>query len=256
MKSRATSHHRLWDRKYYMSLNATNVLKNMNGYILFIFFILFTAPLGADDVISSNADDERRRSGKGPVAVKLLCQGEPSATQSNSSGLDAKSTSAYVPDSQLQDVFRDFQPGLVQLVKVPGQHAGINSFKAMNEIQSSNNRWIGTAISETGPPSFPDNPMSYLAGHDYNSRLPQVEKIETPVIVSENIVHRIHRKTASVRTPTGPPDTSGFNFTSRDHQTGTSSSPFFATPDFSPVTRTYSRSMQAMLRRDRLRMKS
>lgn len=238
-----------------MGLNTTNVLKNLNGSILFFFFILFTAPLGADDVISGNVDDERRRSGKGPVVVKLLSHdGEPSTVQSVSANKDSKSTGTYLPDSQIQNAFWGLRPGNDQLVKELDQRVKISSFKTVNETQSSKNQWIGTVISETGPPSFPDNSTSYLAGHDNYGRLPQVTRIETPVIVSENIVHRIHRKTASVRTPTGPPDTPVINFTSRKHQSGKSPSPSFATPDFYPFTRIYSRSMQAILRGDRLRL--
>ena len=237
-----------------MSLNTTNLLKNLNGSILFFFFILFTAPLGADDIISGNTDDERRRSGKGVVVVKLLSHSEPSRAQSNSANQDREITSANSPENQTQNAAWGLQPGIDQHIKELDQRAEIKSFKTVNETEPSEIQWIGTVISETGPPSFPDNSTSYLAGHDNYGRLPQVTRIETPVIVSENIVHRIHRKTASVRTPTGPPDTPVINFTSRKHQSGKSPSPSFATPDFYPFTRIYSRSMQAILRGDRLRL--
>ena len=256
-----------------MSLNTTNVLKNLNGFILFLFFIIFTAPLGADDVISSNSDDERRRSSKSPVAVKIISYGEMSATQLDlgagitpfSPVVHTRSTAYFAeqlgetvladkPDFQYQYAFWHLQPGYDQTGKQLDQRVGGKSFKTVSEFQSSGKQWIGTVISETGPPSFPDNSMSYHAGYDNNGRLPQVTRIETPAIISENIVHRIHSKTASVRTPTGPPDTPGFKFTSRKPQSGTSSSTFFVDPDFSLITRIYSRSMQAILRGDRLRM--
>ena len=237
-----------------MSLNTTNVLKNLNGSILFFFLILFTAPLGADDIISGNSDDERRRSGKSAVVVKLLSYVEPSPAQSNFAAQDREITNSNPLENQTQVVAWGLQPGNYQHIKELDQRAEIKSFKTVNESQSSKNQWIGTVISETGPPSFPDNSTSYLAGHDNYGRLPQVTRIETPAIVSENIVHRIHRKTASVRTPTGPPDAPVINFTSRIHQSGKSSSPTFATPDFYPFTRIYSRSMQAILRGDRLRL--
>lgn len=256
-----------------MNLDTTNVLKNLNGFILFLFFILFTSPLGADDVISSNSDDERRRSSKSPVAVKIISYGEMSATQldlgagispvnpvisAHSTGYFAEQLGETVladkSDFQNQYAFWYLQPGNDQLGKQLDQRVGGKSFKTVSELQSRGKQWIGTVVSETGPPSFPDNSVSYHTGYDNNGRLPQVARIETPVITSENIVHRIHSKTASVRTPTGPPDTPGFNLTSRNLQTGTSSSPFFVSPDISFIPRIYSRSMQAILRGDRLRM--
>jgi len=256
-----------------MNLDTTNVLKNLNGFILFLFFILFTAPLGADDVISSNSDDERRRSSKSPVAVKIISYGELSVTQldlgagitplypairSHTAGHSAEQLDHTVladsPDSQYKYASWYLQAGNDRPGQELVQRAGGKSFETVGELQSSGEQWIGTVISETGPPSFPDNSLSYHTGYDNNGRLPQVAIIETPVIISENIVHRIHSKTASVRTPTGPPDTRGFNLASRNLQTGTSSSPFFISPDISFITRIYSRSMHAILRGDRLRM--
>jgi len=238
-----------------MRLYATKALKNLNGSFLFFFLILFTAPLGADDVISGNVDDERRRTGKVAVAVNIPCHGEPSSAQVNTNTHYDEIAGANIPDNQAPNLYRDFQAGIDRFGGSQDQHSTIEPFSnTANEFQPGSSQWIGTVISETGPPSFPDNSASYHAGYENNGRLPQVARIETPVIISENIVHRIHSKTASVRTPTGPPDTPGFNLTSRIPQTGTISSKLFATPDFPFNTRIYSRSMQAILRGDRLRM--
>ena len=237
-----------------MSLNTTNVLKNLNGIILFFFFILFTAPLGADDAISGNESDDRRRSSKGTVVVKLLSHSEPSLAQSNSTAQDRETTGASLPDSQTQNVSCGLQPGNDPFGKVPDPRAEIESFKTINETQSSNNQWIGTVISETGPPSFPENPPSHLFGHDNNGRLPQVAIIQIPDIVSQNVFYRINRKILSVRSPTGPPDSLESNNTARYHPPGLISSPSTSHLDQSFRIPIYSRGMQVMLRGAPVRM--
>ena len=146
------------------------------------------------------------------------------------------------------------QPGNDQFGKKLDRREEIKSFKTVNETQSSNNQWIGTVVSETGPPSFLENPPSHLFGHDNNGRLPQVAIIQIPDIVSQNVFYRINRKILSVRSPTGPPDSLESNNTARNHQSGSISSPSTSHLDQSIRIPIYSRGMQDMLRGAPVRM--
>ena len=85
-----------------MSLQVIKLLKNLNGSVLFFFLILFTAPLGADDVISGNLGDERRRTNAGPVAIKLVSYNDLSAVQLNTSNETAHQDLISHPDSAIE----------------------------------------------------------------------------------------------------------------------------------------------------------
>jgi len=237
----------------------------MNRSILFFFLILFTAPLSAEDVFSENLDDERRRSGLNSVVVKLAYSSGMVApgkvadeTETVQSGPNSKTTPCFIDQfkNHLQTASPDQQPwqafcyqhiGSKYIQTELDRRSVDNACKGKQTLHTGHKEWIGTVISETGPPSFPENSTSY-PGHDNNGRLPQVASIKTPDIVSENVFYRIDRKTASVRTPTGPPDTLTFNCTARNRQPGPIPSPSFAFLDSSTCTQTLSRSMQAILR--------
>jgi len=255
-----------------MSEYAARLLKNLNGSFLFFFLILFTAPLDADEVVTGSLGDERRRA-HGTVVLNNMSSGETTTLRAKiakASGqqqlalrIDSTTgqptqnnnyTKVANADEHLQQAFwchqcsnELFQPGLEQQGSIaPGKREKI--------VQTSASQWIGTVISETGPPTFPENSTSYPAGHDNNGRLPQVAKLRIPDIVSENVYHCIDRKTASVRSPTGPPASLENHDTSRILHSGLVSSPSFATLDPSILTRTSSRSMQVILRGTPMRL--
>lgn len=255
-----------------MSLQVIKLLKNLNGSVLFFFLILFTAPLGADDVISGNLGDERRRTNAGPVAIKLVSYNDLSAVQLNTSNETAHQDLISHPDSaielssqdnnysdvasadlKLQQAFWCHQCSNELLLTKLDQRGSDASSKSESEIQTRGTQWIGTVISETGPPSYPDTTTSYLTGHDNNGRLPQVAKIKIPDNVSENVFYQIDRKTASIRSPTGPPNSLETN-APRIHQSGSISSPSFVILDPSTRTQTFSRGMRVMLRGAPLRV--
>ena len=210
-----------------MSLQVIKLLKNLNGSVLFFFLILFTAPLGADDVISGNLGDERRRTNAGPVAIKLVSYNDLSAVQLNTSNETAHQDLISHPDSaielssqdnnysdvasadlKLQQAFWCHQCSNELLLTKLDQRGSDASSKSESEIQTRGTQWIGTVISETGPPSYPDTTTSYLTGHDNNGRLPQAPQVtesRIPGIITKKTTFNIDQKTASVRTPTGPP---------------------------------------------------
>ncbi|MGW8247245.1 MAG: hypothetical protein ACWGOV_03970 [Acidiferrobacterales bacterium] len=256
-----------------MSQHATKLLKNLNGSFLFFFLVIFTAPLDADEVISGNLGDDRRRAHAGSVVVNIISHGEmstartdaakDSATQDLLSHSDATThysaqdnnyTDVASADQHLQQAFWCLQCDK-DLFQAELDQSGSDTFnKRESEPQSRNTPWIGTVISETGPPPFPENPPSHLFGHDNNGRLPQVAIIEIPDIVSQNVFHQIDSKILSVRSPTGPPYSLETTNTSRNRQSGSNSSPSNSHLDPSIRLQTYSRGMQVMLRGAPVRM--
>jgi hypothetical protein len=203
------------------------LLDNVGRYTLFFFLILFTAPLGADDVISGKLDDERRRSSASSVSVPLATFNGASKTVNIPVGEITPSGSASNHENNVRaasNIDNHSQPGfLAALDQQPPQvfwyqqnkneHAraeldrcgGVVSHWGEKESQANGIQWIGTVVSQTGPPSFPESYSSFLTGHDSDSRLPQVAEIKIPGLLPEKFYFEIHRKIASVRTPTGPP---------------------------------------------------
>jgi len=195
-----------------MNLNGINLLKRLNGSFLFLFFILFTAPLEADDVFSESLDEERRRASMGLVITKII-----------SFDADVSAQSSLIDENPAVTVLQLTDTLTFSMEQTPGevswwhsyQNQQVNaeliqrSFDTVQDkthvLNSTTSQWIGTAISETGPPAFPENVYSFLSWNESNGRLPQVAQTKIPLNYLKKITFEIDRKTASVRTPTGPP---------------------------------------------------
>lgn len=209
--------HRLVDR----------LLDNVGRYTLLLFLVLFTAPLGADDVISGKLDDERRRTSTHSVSVTLASLNIAPGTLNNSvdemaspgSTTNYENTDGaasqgdtYSSPTSLASIDQQatqaswWQQNINKYARAElDRCGGVVSHWGEKESQTNDTQWIGTTISETGPPMDLENNASFLAGYDSRSYLPQVAEIKIPGLSPEKIYYGIHRKTASVRTPTGPP---------------------------------------------------
>ena len=195
-----------------MNLNGIKLLKRLNGSFLFLFFILFTAPLEADDVFSESLDEERRRANMGLVITKII-----------SFDADVSLQSSLTDEDPAIDLLQFADTLTSSMEQAPGEASWWHSYQnhqvnpeliqlsfdmaqgKTHVLNSTTSQWIGTVISETGPPAFPENVSSFLSWNEYNGRLPQVAQTKIPHNYLKKITFEIDRKTASVRTPTGPP---------------------------------------------------
>lgn len=202
-----------------MKLHRINLLKRLNGSFLFVFFILFTVPIEADDFISESVENDRRRMaiahvenhGADPVTVsqQLSLHSKPVAVLTRTAEIPFDS-------NQYESNFENVAPEQGQFAlgyrsraangfAEPPQQSILQRISNELELKSRYSQWMGTAVSETGPPLLSEIVHSFLPGNEFLSTPPRVIKTAIPNQYLKQVSHEIDQKILSVRAPTGPP---------------------------------------------------
>jgi len=250
-----------------MKLDRINFLRRLNRSFLFVFFILFTVPLEADDFITEGFDNDRRRSSI--LLIETQSNTPDSEMASQQLPLSPKSTvvltkTADIPydKSQFESNFENVAPDQGQfalrnrshatgaLAELP-QKSNLESIARELELKSMYSQWMGTAVSETGPPSLDDIVNSFLPGNEFFIARPRVIKAPIPNQYQKQVSHEIDQKILSVRTPTGPPNFARATISPQDFLNGPGY--IFLKPSVTPIHKCTLRASRDIPRGDAMR---